>query len=741
MDNNETRIHLWIPEEEVVRKDNNPTARSKDRGVVPSEHGKKLSVGLQNILTVYKKIQAGDSLGNEDLMIFKVILPEGEKIDNSERQKFLQNEGLTINAVKNRRSVIVSAKKSMFERLCSRVNSYKSSGRIKDFQFIDDFEPYTNMEKQSSSLRSAINNMVDRELSIDIQMMLVPNLNKVQNDVAIKKLTQKVVNINGELPTKPYLLTDGTPVIRAIIPMSAVNTISEDMAICRVEQTRFYSPLMPSSVNPFKSTVMLDDTIDIDSLPIVAVLDCGIKFSEELEQLVFEHWEPVGCKGGDCHHGTQVASKVIFSNIGEHYNQRKFTPRARVIDCAVMGNEPVSEDIMINRIQAAVKNYKEVTQIYNLSANTEQPIDGDEISIIGYELDSLMLNNGIQFVVSAGNHNLWETSDSLEEIIDDDDTRISAPADSMLGITVGAIVGCEHKDKLCIVNHITPYSRKGPGFSGFRKPDMVAYGAATSSKGVVHTDDYSMVIDKDGIFGWNAGTSFTAPVIAGDLAEISNLVPGRDILLAKALLYHGAQSIWTKKDLDDDEAEYIANLYGRGISNPYISKYSSPHRVTFVRTGELNRKTKERVKFFMPTVLATMKGNRKARVIVTCVSRPPIDRRKGPLYLGACITASLHKIDTKGQNKCSNPSIEEGRKKWDTCFHFEEYFSKFNPGDWEIWLELYSRWEVEKTQDIPYALAVTVEDVTKSFDIYNEIQLEAEGRFRPINTIRIPVNI
>ena len=181
---------------------------------------------------------------------------------------------------------------------------------------------------------------------------------------------------------------------------------------------------------------------------------------------------------------------------------------------------------------------------------------------------------------------------------------------------------------------------------------------------------------------------------------------------------------------------------GRGLSNAEVSKYSSPYRVTFVHSGELNRKTKQHVKFHVPTVLAQAKGNNKARVIVTCVSQPPVDNTKGTDYIGAYVYASLHKLDHNGDaDKSCNPSVTDGRKKWDTCFHFEKMFSRFEPGSWEIWLELFTRWDIDDEQNIPYALAITVEDVYQVNDIYNEILVETQGRFQAMNSTRISVRV
>ncbi len=56
----------------------------------------------------------------------------------------------------------------------------------------------------------------------------------------------------------------------------------------------------------------------------------------------------------------------------------------------------------------------------------------------------LALNYGVQFIISAGNHDLYRTQTSLEDILSDDDARIASPSDSMLNITVGAVVGQDH---------------------------------------------------------------------------------------------------------------------------------------------------------------------------------------------------------------------------------------------------------------------------------------------------------
>jgi hypothetical protein len=215
-------------------------------------------------------------------------------------------------------------------------------------------------------------------------------------------------------------------------------------------------------------------------------------------------------------------------------------------------------------------------------------------------------------------------------------------------------------------------------------------------------------------------------------------VPDRDILLAKALLYHNAVPFWDYDSMDDAELAFAHNLYGRGISNVDDSKFSSLSRVTFVRTGTLNRTTKVRIKIYMPQILAAQVGRNVAKVSVTCMSMPPVDRTKGTEYLGAYIQASLKKSHSDGVAlKRVQQDFKEGRQKWDVCHQFSKLFSKFDAGDWQVWLELFSRWD-DKNEDVPYALVVTIEDVSGTLDVYSEI--EALNRYSALNTIRVRVD-
>ncbi len=751
------RPHLLITEDDVETLENKKQARTPDYGLDRYEHGTKLSTGLQEIVSAYTRIQGTDSLRDEDIRLFEVVLHEGEKFSNKTLRDFLEQEGMTITSVRDSRHAIVSSPKAKFDSLQRRVGNYRDNKKSnKKFQYIDGFQFPDPLDKQAPSIRDMLEKADDFPLDVEIIEQMLPGSTDSSVQVrAEERLITLIQQNQGTVQAKPYKLSDGTPVVRAEIPLGKLATVSGDTIVSRVAPTGFYGTAPMYSV-PATNAMKLNPAISIDDLPIVAVLDSGVDFPAELEPVIVEHWVPSGAEPGDKKHGTNVAGKVAFEDLGQQLSTGLLTPRARIIDCNIRGLDPdlnkpdrpdlISNSTMIARIREAVMRYKDVTKIFNLSSSEENPIQGDEISILGYELDVLSIQYGVKFTISAGNHYLYRNQDSLQEILQDDDSRIAAPSDSMLNIAVGAIVGSEHSEGLSRQYEIAPYSRIGPGFRGFRKPDIVSYGATKTKTDFVPPDTYAMLIASGGNWAFEAGTSFTAPTVAGDLAEITQSIPDQDILMAEALLYHGAEmpiKETTKEKITRDENEYYGNIYGRGISKPLVSRFSSAHRVTFLHRGTMNKKHKQRAKFFMPTVCDTefnmKKHDKKIRVTVTCVTQPPVDKTKGSDYLGAYVNASLHSRNGNDNLVTNNPSESDGRKDWDTCFHFFQEFSSFHGGDWEVWLELHTRYDVEDDQEIDYALAITIEDLTQSLNLYDAIINETQNRFPAVQLVRLPI--
>lgn len=728
--------HFWIPDSEVERLEKIPRARNKPRDISYAEHGKRLSASLIKIVDTTNEFQNIDSLRELDTIIYEVALPKGEKV--KDRDKLFKSNGMSIKAVKTENEAIVASSKSQFDELRDRVNKYSQNGKNKTyFDYVDSFKPFTSSDKNSLKLQNELK--IDNfPKGIDINLMLVPNLTEEEYDSIIKLLLKKIEDNGGEVLNREYRLSDRTPLVRALIPSSSLVNYEKDSAIYRIEETDFFNSI--SSQLNFENPISfkLDDNININDLEIVAVLDSGIKLPNNLNSLVVDTWKSEDINDVDYIHGTKVASRVAFGYINKQLNNTEYlVPRARLIDCQIMDGT-VSLDVLVARIQNVVKTFYNQCKIYNLSINAQNPIEGNRMSILGYEIDVLQKKYKVQFIISAGNHYLWEYENDLLDIIDDDDSRIASPADALMGITVGSLVNHKSSYQITKFNDIASYSRRGPGFNGFIKPDLVAYSSEIdkSTKRVMQ-DKSMLLLNHKGNLSVDAGTSFSAPIVSGDLAEILSKTPDRDVQLAKALLLHNAVPLWDDDNLDEDQLCFAQNLYGRGIPSVENSIYSSEHTVSFIRTGSLNKRTKERVRIYMPEILAAQSGRNIARVSVTCVTLPDVDQSKGTEYLGSYVRASLKKNGNEENNLLAvNPNFKQGRRKWDTIQQFSKLFSKFNSGDWQIWLELFSRWEFQD-DDVEYALVVTIEDISHSLDIYSEIAVQ--NRYRPISEVRVRV--
>lgn len=355
--NQNRKHHLWIPDEEVQQVPKSPTSRPTHRDVVFAEHGRKLSAGLELIKQRIEHDAGDDSLADSNLYVFKVEFPEGEKVQH--RSELFVKNNMHVNAVKDERTAVVSTTKQQFQFLKNRVDAYTRKGTGKThFDNIADFNPYAGSEKDSTELKKIIHMQQPPE-TIDIQLMFVPNLSQSTYETAVRKVLQKIEQNNGVVQDTPYMLSDNTPVVRAIIPSSMLPRYENDPAIYRIEETHFFSVDAHDGAEPWSSDFHLDDQVDIDSLPVVAVLDSGVTFGPPVDSLVMRRWLAPGTNSGDCDHGTRVASRIVFSYLGSQLLTGKLTPRARIIDCTVLDGS-VAENILISRIQAAVNQFSDL---------------------------------------------------------------------------------------------------------------------------------------------------------------------------------------------------------------------------------------------------------------------------------------------------------------------------------------------------------------------------------------------
>ena len=180
---NDKKPHFWIPDEEVERLSKKPTGRTTPRDIIHSEHGAKLSHGLQLVKQAVEKFKEDDSLQDAGLYVFKVELPEGEKIQH--KSDIFTKNGMHVNAVKDERHAVVSTTRHQFQILRNRVEAYTANGTNKtQFDYIESIAPYIGTEKNSGELRKKL--YIDQPPeTVDIQLMFIPNLQSKDYVMAI----------------------------------------------------------------------------------------------------------------------------------------------------------------------------------------------------------------------------------------------------------------------------------------------------------------------------------------------------------------------------------------------------------------------------------------------------------------------------------------------------------------------------------------------------------------------------
>lgn len=744
--NKEPKEHFWIPDSEVELVQYDPTSRPTPKDINHTEHGMNLAKGIESIRELHKFNKTPIS---DKLIIFKVELEENDTIDDrGDYEKIFLNNKLRVNSIRQSNIAIVSTTPDNFKEIDRKLSQYtiKDGKSHNFFQFIKSISTYTSNDKLPESLQVA-------DGTQDVQITLVPSLDSSDYEKMIDYLTASISSMEGKV-LDIITLQNNTPVLRAFIPSTGLKLLADQEIVLDIGKTPFFGI---ETEGGGQTEIDLDD-VEIEflrdprELPVICILDDGISLPESM----------IDCIAGEyisddlefmstCWHGTRVASRAIFGDdIDVQVLNKRLTPKVRVINAVISdGISPLDETTLIKRIRLAVDKIKDQSKIFCLAFNQEDSLSGDFMSNLAYELDALtqMYAKGgvyIQFVVPTGNHKLWSYYSSLDDIVDDDASRLAAPSESFYSISVGSTSRDDHPESISGRHEISPFSRVGYGFAGSPKPDLVYPGGnvyVKQDKGFISANCAAYVINNEGKLTQDFGTSFSAPLAAQELALLAEHVPGNDIMIAKALLFHHAETPHlVSYDSSQDSRELHSRLYGKGIGNYLNSKDSYKSRASYIRKGKLGRMLKERVRFYMPSTIANYSNKRKpvVKVSVTCICFSPVDQSMGYEYLRAFVDTSLHTINSGNTSITNNPSGKEGRKKWDHVHHFSRIISSFNPGDWQIWLQLYTKPELDNDEQVDYVLVASIEDLTMNdVDIHGGISVEAHSRFEILSEVHV----
>ena len=177
--------------EKVIYK---PQSRPKPISRSHVKHGEKLLDGFKSI-TEFHNINES-SLGDE-IITFKVELHEGESFQNKPRQKFLADNKIKINALKNSKTAIVSSEVQEIRAFKNKLENYRNSNRNVEFQYIEELKSFEVSDKQSPELKEILSNESLPEKEFDLQLMLIPSMSKNVYDKSILKIKKNFYQLMG----------------------------------------------------------------------------------------------------------------------------------------------------------------------------------------------------------------------------------------------------------------------------------------------------------------------------------------------------------------------------------------------------------------------------------------------------------------------------------------------------------------------------------------------------------------
>jgi Subtilase family len=394
--------------------------------------------------------------------------------------------------------------------------------------------------------------------------------------------------------------------------------------------------------------------------PKVGVLDSGISLIDPISPWIIGEQSPYDEGELNKAHGTFVAGIIVYGD--ELLNKKSVgCEECQLFDGAVISDKnlgKIDEDELLDNIREVVSDYKNEIKLWSLSLGSKKEANTRSFSDFGMELDGIQDTHNVLIIKSAGNCFNFEKGKPP--------SRISESADSVRSVVVGSIAHVQSQTDIAKLNHISPFSRIGPGPQHIIKPDLVQYGgnSGLSAEGK-RLDSGVLSFSTDGKIIGDCGTSFSTPRISALIASVNhNIVGNFNPLLLKTLAIHSARY---PVGINDPVKEKLKQ-YGFGLP-PSIDRIllNSPNEITLILEDELPKgQFIEILDFPFPNNLVDSNGYYDAEIIVTLVNHSVLDETQGKEYCQSDLEIFFGTYDGTEVRDIKKPNIKNPLKKINT---------------------------------------------------------------------------
>ena len=504
------------------------------------------------------------------------------------------------------------------------------------------------------------------------------------------------------------------------------------------------------------------DQADKD-VPVVVVVDSGITSTlPALNSWVVGRDSQVAPMYENTDHGTFVAGLICFGHELNPTIAGMDGGPCAVFDLQVIPNDDpergetlaLMESELLISLESALREHANDYRVWNLSLGTDVVCSLDEFSELAEELDNLQEQYNVSFVISAGNYETAPLLDYPRSAAQIEPGRITSPADSVLGITVGSVSHIDYKKNGPKQHHPSAFSRHGAGPNYIIKPDLVHYGGSCSVDGMSVHGVRSLT---EAGLAEDLGTSFAAPLVSRTLAQIYHqITPTPSTVLARALLTHHARDPRSGLRVPDGEENFLG--FGLPAAVPYCLE-CTPHTATLVFDDVL------RPGYFLewddfPYPASLKRGGRYyGEVWMTLAFSPTRGARWGTEYCETHIDAHLGVYQdrvARGTGEIKqvftglvppehrNPGqlyetyqVEKLRKWAPVRTYHGRLSDRGERGNrWRLKLQLLTRHGIEDETAFkpqPFSLIITIADPKKKAPVYDEMAQIVRTRFQAQN--------
>lgn len=518
-------------------------------------------------------------------------------------------------------------------------------------------------------------------------------------------------------------------------------SIAEEFTAGLDSQPVFYTP-----VRTFTSTELRARHEDA---PVVGVLDTGVSAGHLDPWITDRVTYDVGADR-DPGHGTFAAGLVVDARNLNDGDESFPEDAAAIVDAQVMPGSGISEAFLHERVVEVVTNpnMKHV-KVWNCSFGSRR-VGAPQYGTFAQELDAISAEQGVLFVVAAGNYvdlpeRGWPPASGVAF-----EDRIGSPAEAVRALTVGARA---HKGGRVAAGAPASYTQRGPNFAAHIKPEVCHWAGDVSVAGDLAGFGVQSLVPS-GELAESVGTSFAAPQVSSiaantwQILEQSGAVDNVTPELVKGLLVHSA--VLTDRTTESLHRDY----YGWGVPSSSSAvlgndagSFTTVHEVVLTPGS-----TWLKSPFPVPDCLITEGNKFKGEVFLTVSYSPPIDPAFGAEAVRYEVDGGFGSMVMSTDGRPEFKSITPGERprselweanqivegKWAPIKTYRHRYPQGKAGgDWALRLSLTERVSNEiGREQLVYAI-VTFRGLEAGMPVYRN-GVEAIQRLRYPSKLMVP---